>query len=206
MSGSDLKRIERALRGASADDEAAAAAGRFAERAEADGLIDVAYAPFDTPLGTGLVAATRRGLVRVALPNEPQERALERLAQRISPRVMEYRPRLDEARRELEEYFEGRRERFEVRLDWRLTHGEFARKVLHGMTRVPFGRTITYAEAAARAGRPAAHRAAGNALGANPIPIIVPCHRVLRTGGAIGGYGGGPELKEFLLRLEGALR
>ena len=177
----------------------------LAARAEADGLLDVAYAGFDTPLGPGLVAATRRGLVRVALPNEQPDNVLERLANQVSPRILEWPTRLDEVRRELDEYFEGQRDRFDLALDWRLIRAPFAKRVLHATARVPFGRTITYGEAATRAGNPSAQRAAGNALGSNPIPIVVPCHRVIRAGGAIGNYGGGPEMKRFLLQLEGAL-
>ena len=178
---------------------------RLAARANEEGLVDVAYATVDTPLGTGLVAATAKGLVRVALPNEEVEEVLARLAEFVSPRVLEFPARLDEARRELEEYFEGRRARFELPLDWRLSHPGFYRRVLRATARVPFGDVITYAEAAQRAGNPRAFRAAGTALGTNPIPIVVPCHRVIRAGGEIGNYGGGPQMKRFLLKLEGAL-
>jgi methylated-DNA-[protein]-cysteine S-methyltransferase len=178
---------------------------RLAARANQEGLVDVAYATVDTPLGTGLVAATPRGLVRVALPNEPIENVLAQLAESVSPRVLEFPTRLDEARRELGEYFEGRRDRFELPLDWRLSHPGFYRRVLRAIARVPFGEVITYGEAADRAGNPRAFRAAGTALGSNPIPIVVPCHRVIRAGGAIGNYGGGPQMKRFLLELEGAL-
>jgi methylated-DNA-[protein]-cysteine S-methyltransferase len=178
---------------------------RLAARADEEGLVDIAYTTVDTPLGTGLVAATRKGLVRVALPNERVEDVLARLARDVSPRVLEFPARLDEARRELDEYFEGRRDRFELPLDWRLSHPGFYRRVLRATARVPFGEVITYSEAAQRAGSPRAFRAAGSALGSNPIPIVVPCHRVVRTGGEIGNYGGGPEMKRFLLQLEGAL-
>jgi methylated-DNA-[protein]-cysteine S-methyltransferase len=178
---------------------------RLAAKANEEGLLDVAYATVDTPLGTGLVAATPKGLVRVALPNEEVENVLARLARDVSPRVLEFPGRLDEARRELDEYFEGRRSRFELPLDWRLSHPGFYRRVLRAIARVPFGDVITYAEAAQRAGNPRAFRAAGTALGSNPIPIVVPCHRVIRAGGEIGNYGGGPEMKRFLLELEGAV-
>lgn len=178
---------------------------RLAARANQEGLVDVAYATVDTPLGTGLVAATPRGLVRVALPNEPVENVLAQLAEGVSPRVLEFPTRLDEARRELDEYFEGRRDRFELPLDWQLSHPGFYRRVLRATARVPFGEVITYGEAADRAGNPRAFRAAGTALGSNPIPIVVPCHRVIRAGGAIGNYGGGPQMKRYLLELEGAL-
>ncbi len=180
-------------------------ADRLAARANDEGLLDVAYASLDTPLGTALVAATPRGLVRLALPNERLDDALADLAEDVSPRLLEFPARLDEARRELGEYFEGRRQRFELPLDWRLSHPGFYRRVLRATARVPFGEVITYSDAAERAGSPRAFRAAGSALGSNPIPIVVPCHRVVRTGGDIGNYGGGPEMKRFLLELEGAV-
>ncbi|MEK6328036.1 MAG: methylated-DNA--[protein]-cysteine S-methyltransferase [Actinomycetota bacterium] len=178
---------------------------RLMVRANEEGLVDLAYATVDTPLGTGLVAATPKGLVRVALPNERTEEVLARLAEDVSPRVLEFPARLDQARRELDEYFEGRRDRFELPLDWRLSHSGFYRRVLRATARVPFGEVITYGEAAQRAGNPRAFRAAGTALGSNPLPIVVPCHRVIRAGGEIGNYGGGPQMKRFLLKLEGAL-
>jgi methylated-DNA-[protein]-cysteine S-methyltransferase len=197
--------IGRRLRAGSRED-ATAAARRLAERADEKGLLDVAYATAETPMGTAIVAATPRGLVRVGLPNEPADTVLEQLARQVSPRVLEWRGRLDDVLRELDEYFEGGRHRFDVPLDWRLTTAPFARNVLGETARIPFGLTSTYSQVAAKAGNPRASRAAGNALGSNPIPIVVPCHRVLRSGGEIGGYGGGPEMKEFLLRLEGAIQ
>jgi methylated-DNA-[protein]-cysteine S-methyltransferase len=127
---------------------------------------------------------------------------LEDLAARLSPRILESPARLDRARRELDEYFAGERKRFELPIDWSLTRG-FTGEVLRQTARIPFGKTSTYAEVAGRAGSPRAVRAAGNALGANPLPVVVPCHRVLRTGGALGGYTGGIERKQFLLGLEG---
>ena len=177
---------------------------RFAERAEAEGLLDVAYATTDSPFGQLLLATTRRGLVSVGLPNQDAEDFLARLAARVSPRVLEAPARLDEVRRELDLYFEGRLRDFEVPLDWQLSHG-FRRKVLRQTARIPFGQTRSYKQMAERAGSPRAVRAAGSALGSNPIPIVVPCHRVLRIGGGLGGYGGGLELKRELLKLEGAL-
>jgi methylated-DNA-[protein]-cysteine S-methyltransferase len=172
------------------------------ERAAAEGLLDVAYATVDSPLGQLLVAATPRGLVRLSYGAEGE--VLEDLADRLSPRILEAPARLDEVRRELDEYFDGRRSEFDLPIDWSLTRG-FTGKVLRATARIDFGKTSTYAEVAGRAGSPRAVRAAGNALGANPIPVVVPCHRVLRTGGALGGYTGGVERKEFLLRLEGVL-
>jgi methylated-DNA-[protein]-cysteine S-methyltransferase len=178
---------------------------QLAARAAEEGLMDVAYATVDTPVGQVVVAATERGLVRVALPDQAVEDVLTRLAEEISPRVIAYPRRLDEARRELDQYFAGERKRFELPLDWRLSHPGFYRRVLRATAKVPFGEVITYTDAAERAGSPRAFRAAGSALGSNPIPIVVPCHRVVRSGGDLGNYGGGPEMKRFLLELEHAL-
>jgi methylated-DNA-[protein]-cysteine S-methyltransferase len=175
---------------------------RVAAAADSEGLIDVAYAHHDSPIGRLLLAATPDGLVRIGFPNEDEDVALARLAERVSPRVVERPERLDRARRELDEYFVGRRREFDLDVDWQLTSG-FRRRVLEATARIPFGETSTYAAMAAAAGSPRAHRAAGSALGANPLPVVVPCHRVLRLGGALGGYGGGLEVKETLLRLEG---
>jgi methylated-DNA-[protein]-cysteine S-methyltransferase len=201
----DARSLGRGLR-AGADEAAAAATETFAERAARAGLLDVAYATADTPVGTAILAATPRGLVRLALPGESPDRVLSELASRVSPRVIEWRARLDQTLRELDEYFAGHRQRFEVSLDWRLTRAPFSRSVLRRTARIPFGSTSTYSEVAAEAGHPRAYRAAGNALGSNPIPIVVPCHRVLPAGGGIGNYGGGPAMKEYLLRFEGAIR
>jgi methylated-DNA-[protein]-cysteine S-methyltransferase len=175
------------------------------DRAEAEGLIDVAYTSVDSPLGPLVVAATPVGLVRVSYSEfRGEDEVLEELARRVSPRVLEAPARLDPVRRELDEYFEGRRQDFEVPIDWSHLAG-FTREVLRATARIGFGEVSTYAGVAAEAGSPRAVRAAGNALGANPMPVVVPCHRVLRTGGTLGGYTGGIERKEFLLRLEGAL-
>jgi methylated-DNA-[protein]-cysteine S-methyltransferase len=202
------KDIETALRESAATLPAAAPPdfdSRLARRAAAEGLLDVAYAMVDSPLGPLVVAATPRGLVRVAYTDSRGEAGvLEDLAGRLSPRILEAPDRLDDARRELYEYFEGRRDAFDLPIDWSLTRG-FTGEVLRQTARIGFGKTSTYAEVASRAGSPRAVRAAGNALGANPMPVVVPCHRVLRTGGALGGYTGGVERKEFLLRLEGVL-
>ena len=151
---------------------------RLAARADEEGLVDIAYTTVDTPLGTGLVAATPQGAGARRATQRAVEEVLARLAEDVSPRVLEFPARLDEARRELDEYFEGRRDRFELPLDWRLSHPGFYRRVLRATARVPFGEVITYGEAAQRAGNPRAFRAAGTALGSNPIPIVVPCHRV----------------------------
>jgi methylated-DNA-[protein]-cysteine S-methyltransferase len=173
--------------------------------AEAEGLIDVAYTSVDSPLGPLVVAATPTGLVRVSYSEfREEDEVLEELARRVSPRVLEAPARLDPVRRELDEYFEGRREDFEVPIDWSYLAG-FTREVLRATARIGFGEVSSYAGVAAEAGSPRAVRAAGNALGSNPMPVVVPCHRVLRSGGKLGGYTGGLERKEFLLRLEGAL-
>ena len=177
----------------------------LADRAEAEGLIDVAYTSVDSPLGPLVVAATPKGLVRVSYSEfREEDEVLEELARRVSPRVLEAPARLDPVRRELDEYFEGRRQDFEVPIDWSYLAG-FTREVLRATARIGFGEVSSYAGVAAEAGSPRAVRAAGNALGSNPMPVVVPCHRVLRSGGKLGGYTGGLERKEFLLRLEGAL-
>lgn len=181
-----------------------ALSGRIVARAEAEGLLDLAYCRVDSPLGELLAVATGEGLVKLGYPNVPADAQLEALAVAVSPRLLEAPARLDPVRRELDEYFAGRRRSFEVAIDWRLTRG-FSRAVLERTTAIPYGETRTYGEMATLAGSPRAFRAAGSALGANPIPIVVPCHRVLRSGGALGGYGGGLEVKRELLRLEGVL-
>jgi len=202
--------IEQLLRDSAApepDDaeRAAAAARRLTERAAAEGLADVSYAPVDSPFGPLLAAATRRGLVRLAFPEEDGDEVLHRLAQRLSPRIVEAGPSLDPIRRELDEYFEGSRRQFEIDVDRTLIGGPFGRRVLTVTSEIPYGGVSSYAEVAADAGSPRGSRAAGNALGSNPIPIVIPCHRVLRSGGALGGYGGGLNRKRWLLDLEGAL-
>lgn len=183
----------------------ASAGAKLADRAAADGLLDVAYATVDSPLGPLVVAATPRGLVRVAYSEAvSRDEVLEDLAARVSPRVLEAPARVDEPRRELDEYFAGRRQEFDLPIDWSILRG-FTLKVLRETARIDFGELRSYADVASAAGSPRAVRAAGNALGANPMPVVVPCHRVVRTGGALGGYTGGLERKEFLLRLEGRL-
>jgi methylated-DNA-[protein]-cysteine S-methyltransferase len=202
-----MKKIEQALRGGGSSDAAAtaaeSAARRFTARAEDARLLDVAYGFVDTPFGRYLAATTPRGLVMLSFHEEFDE-VLEELSRRVSPRVLEAPAKLDELRRELDEYFEGRRRRFELPLDWQLTRG-FMQRVLRATAKIPYGGVATYRDVATRAGNARAVRAAGNALGANPIPIVVPCHRVVRTGGNVGNYGGGPEMKRALLQLEGAL-
>jgi methylated-DNA-[protein]-cysteine S-methyltransferase len=186
------------------DDRARGAARRLADAAAAQNLIDVSLATTDSPIGELLLAVTPRGLARVVFEDEDRDAAFARIARELSPRILEHPAAADEARRQLDEYFGGARTRFELRLDRRLIHG-IARDVLTATARVPFGRTTTYGEIAGTIGHPKAARAVGNALGSNPIPIVVPCHRVLRTGGALGGYAGGLDRKEELLRLEGVI-
>jgi methylated-DNA-[protein]-cysteine S-methyltransferase len=171
-------------------------------RADADGLVDVAWAVEDTPIGPLTLAATPMGLVRVGFG--PEDAVLPDLAAQVSPRVVHLPARLDDLRRQLDEYFAGRRRRFEVALDRRLSHG-YRLAVLEELSRVPYGETVSYKDLAERTGNPNASRAVGTAMATNPIPIVVPCHRVLRSGGALGGYGGGLDTKVWLLRHEGAL-
>ena len=176
----------------------------FAERASAEGLVDVAYAIEGSPVGELLLAVTPRGLVNVLyLDHVPLERALERLSERVSPRVLEAPARVDPVRRQLGDYFDGRRRGFDLDVDWALAGGPFGRQVLERCAAIPYGEVSTYGTIARDIGSPRAARAAGNALGANPLPIVVPCHRVLRGGGKMGGYTGGTHRKEHLLALEG---
>jgi methylated-DNA-[protein]-cysteine S-methyltransferase len=155
----------------------------------------------DSPFGHLTAAVTDAGIVRLAFEGEELDGVLQELADRVSPRVLEVPARLDGVRRELDEYFEGHRHRFTTPVDWRLSHG-FHLKAREACYAIPFGKVLTYAELAAAAGSPRAVRAAGQAMARNPVPIVVPCHRVLRTGGALGGYGGGLEVKRWLLDME----
>lgn len=198
----DLKNAVGAATASPVDlDALTAAVGR---RAAAEGVLDLAYAEVESPLGRLLAVATPQGLVHLGYPNRPVDDQLEALAGRISPRIVEAPVELDAVRRQLDEYFAGRRRDFELDLDWQLSAG-FARAVLERTAAIPFGETRTYGEMAAAAGSPRAFRAAGSALGSNSIPIVVPCHRVLRSGGGLGGYGGGLDVKRELLTLEGVL-
>jgi methylated-DNA-[protein]-cysteine S-methyltransferase len=181
-----------------------ASLNRLAARASEKGLLDVAYTTADSPFGTLLLATTPKGLVRVGLPNQDADELLVELATRVSPRVLEAPAQLDAARRELDLYFEGKLTEFDLPLDWQLSR-DFRRRVLRALARIPYGETRSYTQMATSAGNERAVRAAGTACGTNPIPLVVPCHRVLRSGGALGGYGGGLPMKEGLLRLEGVL-
>ena len=176
---------------------------RFREAAAARGLLDAAYDLVDTPLGTLLVAATERGLCRIAYDAEP-DLEVERLAKTFGVRVLRTAKPIDPARRELEEYFGGKRRSFDLPLDVGLV-ADFNRRVLDELARVPYGEVVTYGQLAARAERPRAARAVGTVMNRNPIPIVLPCHRVIGANGSLTGYGGGLERKEMLLRLEGAI-
>jgi methylated-DNA-[protein]-cysteine S-methyltransferase len=180
-------------------DAAAAAAARFAILAEPD----VAYALVDTPVGKVVAAQTKRGLATLSYEDGDLDRLLEWLSAGLSPRILEAPGRLDAVRRELDEYFAGKRHEFDLKIDLSLIKTPFAKRLLQATARIPFGETRTYRDMATAAGNPLAVRAAGNALGHNPIPIVVPCHRVLRTGGSIGGYTGGLDRKIKLLATEG---
>ena len=179
-----------------------AARAQFAERAAAEGAVDVGFEQHESPFGRMLVGATRVGVVRVALPTEDPEAVVQQLAVRVSPRVLRTSTAaIAQARRQLDEYFGGARRAFDVPLDWVLTAG-FRRAVLQATARIPYGGTASYGAVAVDAGSPNAVRAAGSALATNPLPILVPCHRVVRTGGALGQYLGGVEMKSGLLALE----
>ena len=174
----------------------------LATAAAAAGILDLAYATTDSPLGPLLLAGTDHGLVRIAyLDFSDRDAVLQSLAKRVSPRMLEAPRRLDEPRRELEDYFGGRRHAFDLSLDWRLM-SEFTRRILTATAAIPYGSVSTYGAVARSAGSPRGSRAAGNALGSNPIPIVIPCHRVLHANGGIGGYTGGVERKQALLAIE----
>jgi methylated-DNA-[protein]-cysteine S-methyltransferase len=196
---------DRLRRASAAPIDRGRVASQLARRAADAGLLDVAYGEMDSPLGELLVAVTPRGLVRVAYEDEPTDEVLGELAERVSPRVLRAPERTDAVRRELATYFAHRRRTFETPVDWSLVRG-FARGVLTATAGVPYGEVTTYSAVAAAAGSPRAYRAAGNALGSNPIPIVVPCHRVLHADGGLGGYTGGLDRKRHLLELEGVLR
>ena len=176
---------------------------RLGLTAEAQGLLDVAYTTIDSPVGTLLLAATPKGLVRVAYAIEDHDRVLDTLSQRISPRVLRAPQRLDAAARELDEYFSGQRRVFDLPLDLSLSTG-FRQLVQRHLPEIGFGQTRTYGQVAELVGNPRAVRAVGTACATNPLPVVVPCHRVLRADGTPGGYIGGPDIKKALLRLEAA--
>ncbi len=173
----------------------------LSRRAEAEGLLDLSYRVVDSPLGPLLLAATERGLVRVAFGREGHEQVLARLAEQIGPRVLPDARRLDDAARQLDQYFERRRRAFELPLDLSLSRG-FRRLVVEHLSTIGYGHTESYTEVAVAAGSPRAVRAVGSACATNPLPVVVPCHRVLRSDGGLSGYLGGPENKRLLLDLE----
>lgn len=176
---------------------------RLVAEAERRQLLDVAYRTVDSPIGSLLLAATTQGVVRIAFHNEDHRTVLEVLAERVSPRVLRAPARLDEVARQLDEYFSGARRSFDLPIDLRLAHG-FRRSVLDHLRDIPYGATASYSTVAAAAGSPAAVRAVGSACANNPVPLVVPCHRVVRSDGAIGQYLGGVETKKALLSLEAA--
>jgi methylated-DNA-[protein]-cysteine S-methyltransferase len=176
---------------------------RLAGDAEAGGLLDVAYRTLDTPVGTLLLAATGTGLVRVAYGSEGHDTVLASLAAHVSPRILNAPRRLDSAAREIDEYFAGARRRFDLPLDFRLARG-FRLQVLSHLPDIGYGQTASYGAIAAVAGSPRAARAVGTACAKNPLPVVVPCHRVIRGDGSLGPYLGGPAAKKLLLSLEAA--
>ncbi len=176
---------------------------RFRAAAVRSGMLDAGYDVVASPVGPLLVATTERGLLRISFDPAPDHQ-LELLARLAGPRVLRAPRLVDEVRRELDEYFEGRRHAFELGIDLRGVT-PFSARVLAELARVPFGATATYAELAARAGNPRAARAVGTIMNRNPIPIVLPCHRIIGANGSLVGYGGGLERKELLLRLEGVL-
>jgi methylated-DNA-[protein]-cysteine S-methyltransferase len=174
---------------------------RLAERAATDGLLDVAYRTMDSPAGPLLLAATPAGLVRVAFDRENHDDVLVELAAAVSPRILRSPRGVDDVARQLDEYFAGRRRVFDVAVDLRLAKG-FRRAVLEHLREIPYGATESYTVVAGAAGNPRAVRAAGSACATNPVPLVVPCHRVVRSDGSYGQYRGGPEVKRVLLTLE----
>jgi methylated-DNA-[protein]-cysteine S-methyltransferase len=176
---------------------------RLAAAAQRAGILDVAYRTLDSPVGPLLLAATENGLIRVAYASEGHDTVLQTLAKTISPRILLAPARLDVIARELDEYFAGKRRSFDVPLDWRLSAG-FRAAVLHRLPDIGYGHTASYATVARLAGNPKAVRAVGSACATNPLPVVVPCHRVIRSDGALGGYLGGVEAKRTLLALEAA--
>lgn len=176
---------------------------RLVERGEAERLVDVTYRTVASPVGELLLAATPQGVVRVAFDVEGHERVLEDLARRVGVRILASPRRLDPVVRQLDEYFAHRRTAFDVPVDLRLSSG-FRRRVLGHLREIGYGATESYAQVALAAGSPRAVRAVGSACATNPLPVVVPCHRVLRSDGSLGGYVGGLDAKRVLLALEAA--
>ncbi|WP_329046476.1 methylated-DNA--[protein]-cysteine S-methyltransferase [Amycolatopsis sp. NBC_01488] len=176
---------------------------RLTAAAEREGLLDVAYRTLDTPIGSLLLAATAQGLVKVAFARQDHDAVLAELAAAISPRILRAPSRLDQVTRQLDEYFTGGRRAFDVPLDFRLARG-FRLSVLEHLPEIGYGHTESYAQVAAAAGSPKAVRAVGTACALNPLPVVVPCHRVVRSDGSFGQYAGGEEAKRILLTMEAA--
>lgn len=176
---------------------------RFREAAARAGLLDAGYDVVESPIGPLLVAASELGILRISFDADPDQE-LDRLARTAGRKVLRAPHAVDPVRRELDEYFARRREAFDLSLDLRGTT-PFTAQVLHELARVPYGHTATYGELAARVGRPRAARAVGMVMNHNPIPIVLPCHRIIGADGSLVGYGGGLDRKVHLLRLEGAL-
>lgn len=197
--------VLRRLRTADVEVASRAAAERLSAGARRRGLVDVAVGEVDSPLGRVTLFVTKGGLVRVAYPDERLDHVFEEIAEVVSPRVLEDPRGTGRARRQLDAYFEGRLRSFTVPIDWAFVPQGFFRRVLEATARIPFGSVSTYGVVARRAGSPRAARAAGNALHENPVPIVVPCHRVVPASGGIGQYGGEEWRKAWLLRLEGAI-
>jgi len=201
MNPNDLKRLTNRV---DAELGSRAAAAAIPDLAVADGLLDVAIGTVASPIGELRVAVTPRGLACVAFEDEYFDRMLERIARRISPRILPSPKVTDAWRRELDEYFEARRTRFDLRVDRRLIHG-IAQDVLRQTSKIPYGEVTTYGTIAGEIGQPKAARAVGRALGSNPIPIVIPCHRVIGASGKLTGYTGGLDRKIALLELEGVI-
>jgi methylated-DNA-[protein]-cysteine S-methyltransferase len=203
--GDSDEEMERTLRAALQAGQDAVPPPSIVDAAAAAGLLDVAYARLDSPVGTLVLASTPQGLARLAYVDEGQEEAvMDEIAARLSPRMLAAPRRLDEPRRELDQYFAGRRRAFDLTLDLSLL-SDFTRRVLGATAAIPYGEVASYKEVATAAGSPRGSRAAGNALGSNPLPIVLPCHRVLHSSGGLGGYTGGLERKRTLLTIEGRL-
>ncbi|WP_231973823.1 MULTISPECIES: methylated-DNA--[protein]-cysteine S-methyltransferase [unclassified Mycobacterium] len=184
-------------------DQLTALHARLAVAAQGEGILDVAYRVLDSPVGPLLLAATDHGLIRVAYAIEGHDAVLQALADKVSPRILLDPARLDVVAGQLDEYFAGQRRSFDVPLDWRLSAG-FRAAVLHRLPDIGYGHTASYAAVARLAGNPKAVRAVGSACATNPLPVVVPCHRVVRSDGALGAYLGGVEAKRTLLSLEAA--
>ena len=186
------------------DDSMSRLHARLITQAQHEGILDVAYRTMDTPAGSLLLAATEQGLVKVAYAVQGHTAVLQQLSDRVSPRILHAPGRLDEASRQIEEYFDGRRRQFDLPLDWRLSKG-FRRDVLRHLAQIGYGSTESYAQVALASGSPRAVRAVGTACATNPLPVVVPCHRVVRSDGSAGQYVGGADAKHILLTLETAV-